>query len=363
MEHQTEPVATSAGARPEYEPPTVTLPVPTLVIPTLAHEEPVPAPRPEPSHRQDSRRENHDRTERPAAPEPPTKQSATGNPLLPPTPSQERAGQRLPEWTSQSAQIGERAPWEALDRPTLPPPPDPRLGPPVASPSRRGPHPLLVGAGVLVAFVVLGVTAQGLRNPATDTSAPGATPTAGPGQPVYPPATYPTGPVQRTTAPPSATHPTNPADAQSLADADAGSELARKADESSRQVAGLVGTWVAQVSGKCVGVAADIGTDWFPDGTDDTARITVQQILGYHLAMGQRFGAVTVRPTQLGIPSDSATSGPCTGQPIWMSVVPRGYATPAEANAWCAANIAPVRECEARYVAPPGERSRAVTRY
>jgi hypothetical protein len=106
----------------------------------------------------------------------------------------------------------------------------------------------------------------------------------------------------------------------------------------------------------------DLGPGWFPDGNDDTDHVTIQQILGYHLSMHNRFGALTVRPTQLGITSDQATSGPCANLTIWTSVVPQRYGSATDANAWCAANVPPVRECDARYVARPGEKSTQVER-
>jgi hypothetical protein len=78
--------------------------------------------------------------------------------------------------------------------------------------------------------------------------------------------------------------------------------------------------------------------------------------------MHRRFGALTVRLKQLGIDSDRATSGLCAQQMVWSSVVPQQFSSAQDANAWCAANVPPVQECGARYVARPGERSSLVMR-
>jgi hypothetical protein len=45
-----------------------------------------------------------------------------------------------------------------------------------------------------------------------------------------------------------------------------------------------------------------------------------------------------------------------------MSIVPHSFGSASDANAWCAANVPPVRECAARYVARPGENSKLVLR-
>jgi serine/threonine kinase PknH len=190
------------------------------------------------------------------------------------------------------------------------------------------------------------------------------------GGPVTPPATpVATTPVPApvdvpsSTAPPSPSRPAAPDDALALTDQQALAELSQEADESIVvPVPVLQGTWVPQVSSKCVGIPVDIGPDWFPDGTDDTPHISIQQLLAFHLSMHGRFGAVTVRPTQVGVRYDRATSGPCSGQQIWMSIVPRSYPDAAGANAWCAENSLPVKECAARYVAGPGQQSTLVLR-
>jgi hypothetical protein len=124
----------------------------------------------------------------------------------------------------------------------------------------------------------------------------------------------------------------------------------------------LAGSWVPQVSSKCVGIRVDIEPSYFPDGVADVEHVTIQQVLAFNLSMHNRFGALTVRPTQLGIDSDRATSGPCAQQAVWTSVVPRQFSSAQDANSWCAANMPPVQECGARYVARSGERSSLVMR-
>jgi hypothetical protein len=156
--------------------------------------------------------------------------------------------------------------------------------------------------------------------------------------------------------------PQSPGDALALTDTQAATELGTEADEDGPAIAVLAGSWVPQVDGKCVGVAVDIQPSFVPDGTPDTPHVTVQQILAFHLSLHQRFGALTARQSQLGIGADTATSGPCAGQLIWNSVVPRTFGTSQEAIAWCDANVPPVHECLARYVARHGETSRAVER-
>lgn len=156
--------------------------------------------------------------------------------------------------------------------------------------------------------------------------------------------------------------PTTPDAALLLTDQQALDELALEASESAAGIPALQGTWVPQVSSKCVGIPVDIGPNWIPDGVDDTPHISIQQILAFHLALHARVTAVTVLPTQLGIPTDRATGGPCNGQIVWMSIVPQTFSNGADANAWCAANVPPVRECLARYVARPGERSQSLLR-
>jgi hypothetical protein len=233
---------------------------------------------------------------------------------------------------------------------------------PVSEPRRPYAIAVVVLAGVLVVSVA-GVAAarvvihlpggaQSGALPATTSAVPStAQPTPSP--------TASSSPSPSTTAP---GRPLTPDQALLLTDQQALDELTLETGEAAQPVAALAGTWVPQVSTKCVGVTADIGPGWFPDGTDDTPHVTIQQILAFHLSMHNRFGALTVRPTQLGVASDSATSGPCANLVLWSSVVPQSFPSAAAANAWCAVNVPPVRECAARYVARPGERSKQVLR-
>lgn len=184
-----------------------------------------------------------------------------------------------------------------------------------------------------------------------------ATPTPSPTPPLPSPA-----PTTDSPSPQSPARPTAPDDALALTDQQATDELTLESTEDGPALAPLAGGWVPQVSNKCVGVQVDIGPNWIPDGQDDTAHVTIQQILGFQLSLHARFGALTVRPTQLGVASDQATSGPCAHLTIWGSVVPQRFSSAGQANAWCNANVPPVRECDARYVARPGERSTQVER-
>jgi hypothetical protein len=156
--------------------------------------------------------------------------------------------------------------------------------------------------------------------------------------------------------------PTTPDQALTLTGQQALDELLLEATEAASQVATLAGTWVPQVSSKCVGVSVDIAPDWFPDGVDDTPHVTAQQMLAFHLSLHSRFGAVTLLPTQVGVLRDQATAGPCLGQTVWMSIVAQQFGSAADANAWCEVNMPPVRECGARYVARTGEQSTFVLR-
>jgi hypothetical protein len=212
---------------------------------------------------------------------------------------------------------------------------------------------VLVGIGVGMGRISAATTGAGQR-PGQSTVNPA--PTAG--TPTTPVPTEPTSPAPTTPA----GRPITPDQALTLTDQQAVTELNLEGTESAPQLATLAGSWVPQVSSKCVGVRVDIQPSWVPDGVDDTEHVTIQQVLAFHLSLHGRFGALTVHPTQVGVTSDRATAGPCAGQDIWTSIVPQSFGSAADANAWCAVNVAPVRECAARYVARPGERSTLVLR-
>jgi hypothetical protein len=153
-----------------------------------------------------------------------------------------------------------------------------------------------------------------------------------------------------------------PEDALGVSDQQATDELFALASRQHAEVRSYAGHWVPQVSGKCVGLTADLGPDWFPDGVDDSSDITAQQILAFHLSMDQRFRALLVEPVTMGIASNEATTGPCQARRVWMSIVPRAFDSGEAANAWCDINVPPVRECLARYVARGSETSKSMVR-
>jgi hypothetical protein len=113
----------------------------------------------------------------------------------------------------------------------------------------------------------------------------------------------------------------------------------------------LVDSWTPQVSSKCVGIPVDIEPKWIPDGITDTQSVTIQQILAFNLSLHQRFGAITVLQTQIGMGSDSPASGACKGRTVWMSIVPKAFTTAQGATTWCGINVPPADECQARLVA------------
>lgn len=231
---------------------------------------------------------------------------------------------------------------------------------PGGRPPRSGRVVALAAAGIAVLLGLVGVAVTaGVLTRHTSTHA-GASPPVGP---VPPTTTAPPVPTPTPSPTPSVPgRPTRPADALTLTDQQAVDELTLEADEAASALSAVQGGWVPQVSSKCVGISVDIAPNWMPDGTTETAHVTIQQILAFHLSMHATFNAVTVRPTQVGIRGDRATSGACGGQMIWMSVVPQRYGSAADANAWCATNVPPVKECAARFVAGPGQSSTLVLR-
>jgi hypothetical protein len=260
-----------------------------------------------------------------------------------------------------------------------PPPASPSLvlsvpPPPVPEPAPTAPKAVarrLVGlvAVVLVLLIGLGVGVSLGRN---SNDRPNAVATQGPainaGATQATQLTTPPPTIATTVAAPSPTtstpgRPVIPEHALALTEQEALDELNREVTDDASQVADLAGAWLPQVSSKCVGISVDIGPNWIPDGVDDTVHVTLQQILAYHIGLHNRFNAVLLLPTQAGLLRDQASVGPCAGSTTWMSAVPIRFASAADANAWCAANVPPVRECDARYFAGPGERSTMVLRY
>lgn len=279
--------------------------------------------------------------------------SPTPEPVPTPTPT--------PEPLSTTA--SERAPEPIIAPPA--PPPSVLLPPPPAAP-KVGTRRLVGVVAVVVVLLVglgVGVSLGRTSNDRPDTpGTPGAAINAGATTGTQSPAIATTEPAPPpTTSAPN--RPVTPEQALALTDQQALDELNLQVTEAASEVAGLVGAWVPQVSSKCVGVSVDIGPDWVPDGVDDTADVTLQQILAFHVSLHNRFNAVTLLPTQAGLPRDQATSGPCASSTTWMSAVPQRFASAADANAWCAANVPPIRECSARYFAGPGERSTMTLRH
>jgi hypothetical protein len=185
---------------------------------------------------------------------------------------------------------------------------------------------------------------------------------AGPGNPQVMPTWSPVsspGPKVSTRAPEPS--PTGPDALAALDEAEARARLRRQAAADAGQIVALAGSWVPQVSSKCAGLKVDIGPDWEPNGRAETGSVTTAQIAAFHTALHDRFGALTARPTTVGIERDKGTRGGCAGLQVWMSLVPKSFADPASANAWCDANNVPVHECGARLVAP-GDKSRFVGR-
>jgi hypothetical protein len=155
--------------------------------------------------------------------------------------------------------------------------------------------------------------------------------------------------------------PTGPDAFAALSTSDARAQLRRWAAADAEEVAALAGTWVPQVSSKCAGLKVDIGPRWRPDGRAETKSVTTAKIAAFHAALHARFGALTARPTTIGIENNNGTRGACAGRPVWISLVPQSFADPASANAWCDTNDVPVHECGARLVAP-GDKSGFVGR-
>ena len=222
---------------------------------------------------------------------------------------------------------------------------------------------LLAGIGVAVGWdlstrhnTALGPNTGGSPSYGTPSAAPATSSTSASDGPAS------SSPSATGASPVDSARPTDPGQALKLTAAQATAELNREADEDGQQVAALAGHWVPQVSGKCVGLNVDIEPNWVPDGKLDTPHVTVQQILAMHLALHQRFEALTARPSQLGDP-DIPPSGPCAGRTLWHSVVTTTFDSDTKANTWCDAHGLPVHECLARYVPKDGETAKTTERH
>jgi len=145
--------------------------------------------------------------------------------------------------------------------------------------------------------------------------------------------------------------PTTPAEALTLSTTQAATGLDWLVDRDRPAVADLADSWVPQVSSKCAGLTVDLGPGYQPDGIVDTTGVTEPQILALHVALSQRYGAVTTTPEILGIKRSPSV---CKGQPLWISLVPQRQPSAQRALQWCADAGFPVQECAARWVVPPG---------
>jgi hypothetical protein len=146
--------------------------------------------------------------------------------------------------------------------------------------------------------------------------------------------------------------PLTPMSALRLTSAEATFRLGSAARRDRSAVAGLSGWWVPQVSSKCAGLDVDLGPNFQPDGVLDTYNVSEQQILALHLALGERYSAVTTTAADLGV--SSLLPSACSSRTLWVSLVPRRFPTGTDALTWCDQESIPVGECGARLVKPPG---------
>jgi hypothetical protein len=169
-----------------------------------------------------------------------------------------------------------------------------------------------------------------------------------------PPATTePADPAPTTLQTPSPSEPPlAPDDAVNLDAGQAAGLLDEAVERNRAAVTALAGSWVPQVSSKCPGLTVDLGPGFAPDGVPDTDSVTPAQILGLHLALAERYGAITTTAADLGSRSVPAR---CAGQQLWVSLVPSRYSSSDGPLAWCSDHGFPAGECGARAVMAPGE--------
>jgi hypothetical protein len=261
-------------------------------------------------------------------------------------------------WTTRT----ESATWEPPPATGLPSAADsehPHHSTAISEPPRRQLRAGLVLT--LVAAVALALAGgtfayQRLRSdPTTETAGGGSESPAHPTDPAQSLPTdgdeesQPTSPKVSTT--PTTREPATPDDAAQLDEATARVLLDERVSNGRSGVAALANSWSPQISSKCEGLGVDIGPAWWPDGQVDTPSVTEAQILAFHLALEQRFEAVTTTAQELSV---DRTASSCAGLPIWVSLAPLPFTTAGEANSWCDAQGLPVDECGARYVVPQG---------
>ncbi len=145
-----------------------------------------------------------------------------------------------------------------------------------------------------------------------------------PGQPVA----GGTGTAVASAAPaPSVAAPTSPPRTTTVTDPV--TELSRRVAKDSTTAESLVGYWVPQVSSKALGTVDRAGTVY-----------AHAEILGDLRSWQGRY------PDAIVLRSDDYSSFRLPG--FWVTVVPRQYATPDEANAWCDAEGLPADDCLAK---------------
>lgn len=226
-----------------------------------------------------------------------------------------------------------------LEAPPADSPPEALTAPPPDS--RRPPWAAAVAVGLVVVAVLIGVLLASSR----PTSPPvAASPTSPPTTRATPqPDSSPTEPLMAQT----------PGQAMRLSPAQARTQLRQRRKTDIHSLGPLQYEWSPQVSSKCEGLDnVDLGPGWFANGSPETDNLRAQQILAFHLSLSDRDGALLVTDRDVGV--RTIYSG-CGGNPMWMAIVPKSFASATAANRWCDRNGYTLDECAARYVVPRGE--------
>jgi len=136
-----------------------------------------------------------------------------------------------------------------------------------------------------------------------------------------------------------------PQAAEDLSESEAVDQLnQRRITDGLPALEGIRGYWVPQVSSKCKGLTVDIQPGYFPDGREETQSVTSGEILAYHIALADAFGAVTLDETDFAHPTTSI----CANRTKWVALVPNTYNGRAAATQWCIDEGFPWGECAAR---------------
>ncbi len=227
--------------------------------------------------------------------------------------------------------------------------------PPAGSPRRRGRAWLVGGAMALGGMSVTAIVAinSDVQNQSVATAgAPAESPSLAPND---------ASPESATEAPTRAASPTPepeslaalPQQALNLTASEARAQLKTHRQSDRSTLDSLLYSWAPQVSSKCEGLDnVDLRPGWFPDGRADTSNLTAQQILGFHLSLADRDGALLITDRDVG---DRMVYSGCSGKTMWMALIPRSFRSAAAANRWCDRNGYPVGECAARYIVDEGE--------